>query len=400
MKTVTKLLIFIVLMNSFLPNAKGQDENNFIGRPFQITLLPPIGTNGPEYRQCVNQISLNVLWGESAGLRGLELAGIANIEHEFVKGVQLAGFGNFNKGNTLGLAASGFMNVTRDLTGASLAGFMTIGDDVKGLTGAGFMNLSDRVTGGQASGFMNIAEEVTGAQVSDFMNISDAVTGAQVSGFMNTSGEVKGAQVAGFMNIGEDISGAQVSGFMNIAENVRGTQVGFINIAENYEAGVPIGFINIIENGIHDFEISTSEFWNASVGYRMGVDALYTQLFVGSHWYGEDDFWGFGAGVGTRFPISHYFKGSVDLISWQLIESGRLWAQRPNLLEQARVTLEGRILRHVSWFVGPTLNLLVVPFEYPEPEFLAHFDSWAIYENTSGISYVKMWPGIVGGIRF
>ncbi|MFH0761167.1 MAG: hypothetical protein V2A67_06660 [Bacteroidota bacterium] len=400
MKIITKTLIFIVLMDSFFLNAIGQEENDNVNRPFQITLLPPIGTNGPEYRQCVNQISLNVLWGESAGLRGLELAGLANIEHQFVKGIQLAGFGNFNKGNTLGLSASGFMNMTHDLTGASLAGFMTTGDDVKGLAGAGFMNISGKVIGVQASGFMNIADEVTGAQLSDFMNISTTVEGAQVTGFMNTSGMVKGAQVSGFMNIGEDVTGAQVSGFMNIAENVRGTQVGFINIAENYESGVPVGLINIIENGYHDFEISTSEIWNASLGYRMGVDALYSQFFVGSHWTDQDDFWGFGFGIGTRFPITHYFKGSVDLISWQLIEGGKLWAPRPNLIEQARLTIEGRIFRHLSWFVGPTFNFLIVPFEYPEPDFLAHFDPWSIYENTSGISYLKMWPGIQGGIRF
>ena len=400
MTTITKTLIFIVLMNSFLLNAIGQEENEYINRPFQITLLPPIGTNGPVYRECVNQISLNVLWGESAGLRGLELAGLANIEHQFVKGIQLAGFGNFTKGNTLGLSASGFMNMTQDLTGVSLAGFMTIGEEVKGLAGAGFMNISDRVTGGQASGFMNIAGEVTGAQASEFMNISDAVIGAQVTGFMNVSGLVKGAQVSGFMNIGEDVMGAQVSGFMNIAENVQGTQVGFINIADNYESGVPIGFINIIENGLHEFEVSKSEIWNASVGYRMGVDALYTQAFVGSHWTGQDDFWGFGVGIGSGFPITHYFKGSLDLISWQLIEGGRLWAKRPNLLEQARLTIEGRVFRHLSWFVGPTFNLLIVPFRYPEPGFLAHFSPWSVYENASGVNYVKMWPGIQGGIRF
>jgi hypothetical protein len=277
------------------------------------------------------------------------------------------------------------MNIADDLTGASLAGFMTIHENVKGLEGSGFMNIGDQVIGAQASSFMNIAGEVYGAQV---------------TGFMNTTGMVKGAQVSGFMNIAEDVTGAQVSGFMNIAENVKGTQVGFINIAENYESGVPIGLINIIENGYHDFEVSTSETWNLSLGYRMGVDCLYTQFFIGSRWMDEGDFWGFGAGIGSRFAITRYFKGSIDLISWQLIDDRKLYAQRPNLLEQARFTLEGRIFRQLSWFVGPTFNFLIIPFEYPEPDFLSHFDPWSIYENTSGISYIRMWPGIQGGIRF
>ncbi len=363
-------MAIIVLAGMAIAPAVAQDESEYIKRPFQITLLPPLGSNGPDYQDCVNRISLNLLWGESAGLKGLELGGLANFERDFVEGIQFAGFGNFNRGTTLGLSASGFINTDNGLNGASVAGFMTI---------------SRRVTGLQGSGFMNITGPVAGAQIAGFMNIAD---------------KVKGAQAAGFINIAEDVTGAQVSGFMNIAGNVKGTQVGFINIADHYESGVPIGFISFVEDGYQDFEVATSETWNLSVGYRVGVDRLYTQFFLGKRWEDPDDFWGFGAGIGTRFPVTHYFKGSIDLISWQLVEGGKLWAPRPNLLEQVRLTLEGKIFRHLSWFAGPSLNLLIVPFTYPEPGFLSLFDPWSIYESTSGISYIKMWPGIQGGIRF
>jgi hypothetical protein len=341
MKTITKSLIFILLMSVIVLPAKSQDENEYNDRIFQLTLFPPIGTNGPDGRNCVNQLSLNILWGESAGLRGIELGGILNRELDFVKGVQFAGVANLVTGDVTGLQFTHVINVA-----------------------------GGNVTGGQFSGFMNISHDVTGVQSSGFMNIAGSVTGAQASGFLN------------------------------IAGNVKGSQIGFINIAENYEEGVPIGFINIVKQGYHDFEISGSEIWNLNLGYRLGVDRLYTQFMLGSRWERDEPFWGFGFGLGTRFHITRYFTGAIDLTSYQLIRQGHLYEHHPNLLEQARITLEGKILGDLKWFIGPTFNIMVLPYEYPEPAFLDHLDSWTIYENASGISYVKMWPGISGGIRF
>jgi len=311
MKKFTKPLIFIALMSIIAIPVKSQDENEYIIRPFQVTLFPPFSTYGPDGTNCVNKISLNVLWGESAGLQGIELGGIANIERDFVKGVQMAGVANIVKGN------------------------------------------------------------VTGLQFSHIVNLS-----------------------------GGKVIGGQFSGFLNIAGNVKGTQVGFINIADNYEEGVPIGFINIVKNGYHAFEIAGSEIWNLNFGYRLGVDRLYTQFMVGSRWDCHDKFWGLGLGIGTRFRITGYLKGSVDLTSYQLMEYRHIYAQHPNLLEQVRFTLEGKIFSGLKWFIGPTFNMLLLPFEYPEPAFLEHFDSWTVYENTSGVSYLKMWPGFSAGIRF
>lgn len=341
MKKLTRPLIFIALMSTLAFPAMSQDEGGYSFMPFQLTLFPPVGTNGPDYRNCVNKISLNVLWGESAGLQGVELGWIANIEHDFVKGVQMAGVVNVVKGDVTGLQLSHFANIAMG-----------------------------EATGGQFSGFINIAKVVTGCQVSGFLNIADEVTGAQASGFLN------------------------------IAGNVKGTQLGFINIADNYEKGVPIGFINIVKNGYHDFEVAGSEIWNLNMGYRMGVDRLFTQFMIGSRWDRHDNFWGFGIGIGTRFGITRYFKGSLDISTYQIIEQGHLYAQHPNLLEQVRFTVDGKIFGHLKWFIGPTFNMLFTPFEYPEPAFLKHFTPWSMYENASGVSYTKMWPGISGGIRF
>ena len=355
MKIFTRTLLFIALMSTSGIPGKSQEVNEYIYRPFQLTLITPLSTNGFDSKDCVNKISLNLLWGVNAGLQGIEYGGIANIETDFVEGFQYAGFGNFNRGALYGVSGAGFMNTA---------------SEVKGLQSAGFMNITKQLTGAQFAGFMNISDFVRGAQISDFMNIA------------------------------EEVHGVQAAGFMNIAENVKGTQIGFINIADNYEAGVPIGFINIVKNGYHDFEIAGSEIWNLNFGYRLGVDRLYTQFMMGSRWDPHDKFWGFGVGLGTRFDITGYFKGSLDLTSYQLVEHRHLYAQHPNLLEQLRLTFEGKIFGDLKWFIGPSFNLLITPFEYTEPAFLEHFDPWTVYENTGGGSYLKMWPGISGGIRF
>lgn len=386
MNTIFKSVLlsgfFVLMAASALP----QDNADFTYRKFQVTLFTPIGSNGTEYKNCVNNISLNLLWGSSAGLKGLEFGGIANLERHFVRGVQFAGVANLVRGPVTGAQFAQVLNISEgDVTGGQFSGFMNLSGNLHGVAGAGFMNIQQDITGLQGSGFMNIADEVNGAQLSGFMNIAE---------------NVKGAQVTDFMNIAENVNGAQVSGFMNIAGTVRGTQVGFINIADDYEKGVPIGFLNIVKNGLHEFEIAGSELWNFNGGYRIGVDKLYTQFLVGSHWEKDAKFWGFGVGIGTRFDITHYFKGALDITTYQLLEHRHMYSQTPNLLQQARFTLEGRIFRDLKWFVGPTFNMLFLPFEYPEPAILQVINPWTVIESTSGISYLRMWPGISGGIRF
>lgn len=341
MKKIHKFLIISLLTGLVATSAKSQEAIDLILRPFQVTLFPPVGTNGFDSKDCVNKISLNVFWGVHAGLEGVEFGGFANIEREFVIGAQFAGFGNFNRGNLKGLS---------------------------------------------------------------------------FSGFMNTASSVHGAQVTHFINIADEVQGAQVSNFMNVAGTVRGVQVGFLNIADNYESGVPLGIINIVKKGYKEWEISGSELWNLNVGYRMGVDKLYTQFMAGSNWKEENSFLGLGFGVGSRFGITRYFKASVDLISYRILSQsmnhdmnqgmrpgmnqGMHERQRATMLEQARLTFDGRILGHFRWFAGPTFNLLIAPYSYPEELITDHIKPKMIYSNTSGFSSVRMWLGCSGGIRF
>jgi hypothetical protein len=302
-------------------------------------------------------------------MNGIEVAGIGNIEKDFASGMQYAGI------------------------------FNAVGGPVNGIQIAGFMNTAVSTQGIQGAGFMNITNEAKGFQGSGFMNIADQSKGFQGSGFLNLSGDAKGAQAAGFLNIADRIDGVQLAGFLNIADRVKGMQLGFINICDSLESGLPIGFLSFVKNGYKALEISFSETWNAQLIYRTGVDRFYTQVALASQFLNGELFWGAGFGLGTRFRLGNYLTGSVDLLSYQVMHD-KWYSEHLNSLSQARITVEGKIAGKLNWFAGPTFNILWVPFEYPEPAVIDHFVPWTVYESTSGISYVRMWPGVSAGVRF
>ena len=72
-----------------------------------------------------------------------------------------------------------------------------------------------------------------------------------------------------------------------------------------------------------------------------------------------------------------------------------------DLLTTVRLTLEGSIGGGISWFAGPTFNLLLAAYQYPDDETIFdHFAPWTTSDVTSGISRTKTWPGLTAGIRF
>ncbi len=221
-------------------------------RPFQLSFLPFLGTNGRLSGTVRNNFSLNIWGGYSHSLRGLEVGGIFNINRKAALGTQIAGFFNLNGGYTRGIQVAGFSNYSGESTyGLQLAGMnnLTIGN-MKGLQAAGFVNvLHGKMDGVQLSGFNNVSTyNVEGAQLTGFVNVAiQDVDLAQVSGFANYAKNVNGLQAAGFANIAlKDVNSLQVAGFLNLAQNVKYTQVaGFTNISIYDNSGVQAaGFLN------------------------------------------------------------------------------------------------------------------------------------------------------------
>jgi len=146
----------------------------FAKRPFQVSLTPGLSTHGMFSPQVVNKFSLNLTGGYTAGVNGLEVAGLFNINKKNVKYLQLAGVFNLAGGNATGLQLAGAHNRALDT--------------------------------------------VRGVQISLFTNKAQAqLSGVQISALHNETRRLKGVQM----------------GMVNVADTSQGISIGLINIIYN-----------------------------------------------------------------------------------------------------------------------------------------------------------------------
>ncbi|MBC7776560.1 MAG: carboxypeptidase-like regulatory domain-containing protein [Phycisphaerae bacterium] len=210
-------------------------------RRFQISFLPMLGTNHVLSKKVENDFSINILAGQSAGVRYVEAAGLGNFTQKRVSGFQAAGLFNLNRGNCNGVQAAGLYNKTADtLNGVQLAGLVNVA------------HYSPRFSV-QVSGLVNVirknnstdstANPPKGVQLAGFANKASEMEGVQAAGFINTAHNIEGVQAAGFINTAHDVKGIQVAGFINKARRVRGFQIGIINSTKDLK-GIQIGLIN------------------------------------------------------------------------------------------------------------------------------------------------------------
>src|SRR5690606_6041715 len=90
---------------------------------FQVSFLPPVGTNLKMSGLIKNYTSLNILGGYAYGVGGFEVAGLYNITRWDVVGAQVAGLTNIVGGNVKGAQAAGLYNRSQGiLEGVQVAG--------------------------------------------------------------------------------------------------------------------------------------------------------------------------------------------------------------------------------------------------------------------------------------
>jgi len=385
------------LMESTRPEVKRQRSvnaasGNYEVRPFQVGFIHPLSTNGMEAGRIVNNVSLNVLAGYSAGLDGVEFSGFANVEKDFVKGVQFAGFSNLVKNKVEGAQFGGFMNlVGGTLDGGQFAGFTNINSGyTKGAQFAGFANIvTDSSFAFQAAGFGNF-------------NTLDS-KGLQAAGFINTSRDHRGSQLAGFTNIARgDVTGFQAAGFLNVARKVTGSQLSVFNYADSV-TGVPVGFLSIVRHGYHHLEVWGSESMHTNLALKIGVERFYNIFAGGVHLDPNNFHWGFGYGVGSQLDLSRSVKLNLDAITMTLFNDRhkiRNW-EYLNLHNQFRILFGWEIASHFSIYAGPTFNLLVSDVALnPENQTATSIAPYSFYDRTFKNTNVKMWAGLNFGIRF
>ncbi|MDX1284006.1 MAG: hypothetical protein R3182_03295 [Draconibacterium sp.] len=378
MKTIFTLIICLLITTSLF----AQKTGNAREVPFQITLIPPLGTNGIHSGNTINKFSLNIIGGYAAGLNGVEFGGFANINRDFMHGVQFAGFGNITNGEALGVQFAGFGNIN------SLAS--------EAVQFAGFANITNGSNNGfQAAGFGNfIRGESKIVQAAGFGNFSHSILGAQMAGFGNfASGKVKGAQIAGFGNFALEVEGAQIAGFINTAKSVDGIQIGVLNVADTVKNGIPIGVLSVVRNGYREFEIGVSEGLNNYASFKIGVKQFYNIFSVGMQYLSDQFRWGVGYGIGTHLIYSEDFKVNIETMSYY-INDGRHWSKYYNGLQQLKFTFARSLSENVSLFAGPTFNLMVT--DYPGT---GDFAPYHFVSHRGNNTYLQGWIGFNAGIR-
>ena len=347
-------------------------KNFFTTRPFQISLVPGVSTHGQLNSQVINNFSLNIFGGYTAGTNGIEIGGLFNIDQKDVKYFQAAGL------------------------------FNSVGGEVKGFQVAGINNLvQDNVAGMQAAGINNfVTGKMQGFQVSGIYNhVSDSVKGAQIAGVGNFSKQkVSGVQISGVSNISNrEMNGVQIAGVINYAKKLKGVQIGLINIADT-SAGYSIGLINIIIKGYHKLSFSFNEIQNFNAAFKTGNSKLYSILEAGLNASDSNKVYSFGYGLGSELSLNKRKTLSINPeLSCQYLYLGS-WDYL-NLLNRLNLNLNVKLGKYISLFAGPSYSVYITDqnvgfsgYRFPIPP--------SDYNTTKFSNKVTGWFGWNAGINF
>jgi len=347
-------------------------KNFFTTRPFQISLVPGVSTHGQLNSQVINNFSLNIFGGYTAGTNGVEIGGLFNIDQKDVKYFQAAGL------------------------------FNSVGGEVKGFQVAGINNLvQDNAYGFQAAGINNfVTGKMHGFQVAGIYNhVSDSVKGFQAAGIGNFSKEkVSGVQIGGVANISnKEMNGVQIAGVVNYTKKLKGLQIGLINIADTSE-GYSIGLINIIIKGYHKLSFSANEIENVNAAFKTGNSKLYSILKAGLNLSDSNKVYSFGYGLGSELSLNKKKTLSINPeLSCQYLYLGS-W-DYTNLLNRFDLNFNIKLGKYVSLFGGPSYSVYVTDqnagftgYRFPVPP--------SSYNTTKFSNKVTGWFGWNAGINF
>ncbi|TDW97417.1 hypothetical protein EDB95_5266 [Dinghuibacter silviterrae] len=312
----------------------------FTDKPYQVSLVPSIGTQGRMGSQVTNTVSLNLIGGYSAGTHGVEIAGVFNLDRKSVRHVQAAGAFNIAGGTVVGLQAAGCANVDMDSArGAILAGGANVvyGSASGALIAGGANLVHGTVQGAVLAGGANIVH----GSVSGVL----AAAGANV-----VHGQVFGAQIAGaFNDCRGTVYGLQASALYNHAVHLKGVQIGLINIADT-SSGYSIGLVSFVRHGLHQVSVSYDDGW--TLAYRSGNPKLYSILLAGYNPDGPT----IGYGAGRAFPLAGRWGITTEVAVRQVYD--RHWNEEGTVYRLSP-SLTFRLSHTVSVFAGPYGSLYV-----------------------------------------
>ena len=329
----------------------------FIQQPFQLSLVPGLGTQGILSPQITNKLSLNIIGGYTAGLTGVELGGVINIDKGRVQGLQAAGITNVVGGPVKGVQLAGSHNIVLD--------------SVKGLQAAGIGNFNKgKLKGVQLAGIMN--------------KVSDSLEGMQAAGIINVTKK--------------QMNGLQLAGIINIAHKLKGVQAGLINIADTSE-GYGIGLINIVKHGMHEISLFADEVAPLNIAYRSGNDKLYSILIAGYNPSNDRRSYLYGFGLGHRFHLTKTLSLAPELSNEQLIVDGWSNYKYSSFISKFSVDLRVRLGKYFSLSGGPSLAVYsfdkkIIVNGHDFSPVAGNYGSWRISDKVTG------WVGWRASINF
>jgi hypothetical protein len=392
-------------------------------RPFQMSLLTPIGTNGIESHLIANKVSINILGGYSYGNYYFELGGYFNVNFNFTRGLQIASLFNWSGNTENAIQLAGLFNVSLD--GNAVAQISMANIAKESTFQFGLVNLAAGNAGVQIGGFGNIAKDSI-FQLG-LANLSTGNAGVQISGLGNiaqdsifqlgmanlSAGNV-GVQISGLGNIAQDsifqfglvnlsagTTGTQL-GLINIAKELNGLQFGLINYVEDAN-GVPIGFFTFVLNGgKREFEVGFSESLNTFASYKSGVDKFYNITSIGIHYIDKPILYGVGFGVGSQIDWTREWGSQIELVFHDMFVENLpslfnllLGNYDANFLAQFKIKASRQFNEHFKVFFGPVLNFIVSRHENPDTKKIS---PWSMWKRETDETSFNSWIGFEAGV--
>ncbi|UOQ54595.1 STN domain-containing protein [Hymenobacter cellulosivorans] len=381
---------------------------------WQVGFVTPLSSNWLRSGRSINRFSLNALAGYSAGVRGVELGGLANVVRDTVQGFQAAGLLNVTGTEVQGFQAAGLLNVTGgSVRGAQAAGLVNlVRDDARGLQLAGLVN----IVGGAARSRQNDGRPARARRLLGLPRLLATDSAAQylgapsamslpgplvqAAGLVNLTGtDIRGLQTAPILNSARRVQGLQL-GLINVAKHVKGVQLGLINVADSVD-GVALGLINIVRHGYLHGEVWASETLPLNAALKLGVRRYYTILSAAAQPFESRVHWATGFGIGTASRQHGRFSWNLDLLDWYLLKQpgteGSLLSYtqlRPSLVWQ--IEPQGRL----GLVVSPTLNLGLYENDGNGTNSKFGKNQLLILDANSGSTPVRLWLGGQIGLRF
>ena len=295
----------------------------------------------------LNGIGINLMGATThQEVKGIQLAGIYNVNGSSMNGIQMAGITNVNGGETNGLSFSGLVNITGGSSRGMLFSGLTniVGGEAKGVVMGGLMNITTGNSSGlHMAGLAHIA--------------GDSFSGLQFSGLLNiTGGDLNGLQLSGIGNITAGTArGVQLAPF-NVAVRGKGLQIGLVNYYREKLDGFQLGLVNANPDTRVQLMLFGGNTTRANIAARFKNRLFYTILGTGAWQQGVDEKFStaFFYRAGLELPLNKRFFISGDL-GYQHIETfknkdlglpARLYAL------QARANLEYRLTETFGLFVS------------------------------------------------